>query len=240
MPKIKQIKEQMISKKKESVDEDFESDSNTTKSSSIIINKEVIDKKLKKTGDIKLNAKEMEKINKMKQNAKSESDEESDDDELSDETISQIAKQDYLRHAFLETITHYLDAADKMLELAKEHRENMKELKDRKEKFGDEIMRYLGEDRDEIVIPGRGRIYKTQTTSKSALKEDEIKESIDDGLKESKLIKDQAKREAAVESILELINSRRKVTTKTVLKRGLEKKAKIGKQAKKGKNAKNE
>lgn len=158
---------------------------------------------------------------------KKEQDIDVEEDDISDETVSQMAKVSHFKNDIVEKLIKFFQLDDTMRELMAEHRESMKALKEQKEEISNFILKYIEtlEDEDACInITGRGSIEKVVRTIKGALKLATVKESIYDTMTEKNLIKDERKRQEAVDSILQMIESRRPVKQKTVLKRKLERK----------------
>lgn len=108
----------------------------------------------------------------------------SDDDNLTNEDIQKAARTSYVQNELLERITKYLKIDNAIKEKQKEIREYVKTMKEQKESMEKYIIGYLNEvNEDFIKINGEGKLIKTTSVTKGAIKTDNIKESVAQGLK---------------------------------------------------------
>jgi len=154
---------------------------------------------------------------------------------MDDDNISKKAEEHYFKTELLEKIVKYIKIDNKIKELQKEVREEVKSMKTQKEDMEKYILGYLDTINQEYVsIAGEGKLTKTVTNTKGTIKIDNIKSSITDELTKSNLI-EREKITHLLDSIIETIEKNRPVKSKTYIKRTAEKPEKV-KKTKKDKN----
>jgi hypothetical protein len=174
--------------------------------------------------------------NKEKNNYKSEFD---DLATLDDDNISKKAEEHYFKTELLEKIIKYIKIDNKIKELQKEVREEVKSMKTQKEDMEKYILGYLDTINQEFVsIAGEGKLTKTVTNTKGTIKIDNIKSSITDELTKSNLL-ERDKITNLLDSIIETIEKNRPVKSKTYIKRTAEKVKKTKKEKLSKKNEEN-
>ena len=149
----------------------------------------------------------------------------SDDDNLTNEDIQREAKNSYVQNELLERITKYLKIDNAIKEKQKEIREYVKAMKEQKESMEKYIIGYLNEmDEDYIKIDGEGKLIKTTSVTKGAIKTDNIKDSVAQGLKKENIMLDEKKFNELIGSILNSVEANRPKKERTYIKRSHEKK----------------
>lgn len=155
---------------------------------------------------------------------------------VDDDNISKTAKEHYFKTELLEKIIKYIKIDNRIKELQKEVREEVKSMKTQKEGMEKYILGYLDTINEEYVsIAGEGKLTKTVTNTKGTIKMDNIKGSIADELTKSNLI-EREKISNLLDTIIETIEKNRPIKTKTYIKRSAEKVKKSKKQTKKNDN----
>jgi len=178
------------------------------------------------------NTKETKKITKIKKKKERRdssdiSSYDSDDDNITNEDIQKEARSNYVQNELLERITKYLKIDNTIKEKQKEIREYVKAMKTQKEDMEKYIIGYLNEvNEDFIKIEGEGKLTKTITTSKGAIKTDNIKSSVAAGLKKENITLDEKKFNELIGSILNSIEANRPKKERTYIKRSHEQKNK--------------
>lgn len=181
----------------------------------------------------------------------SDSSEGSDDSDESDNEVSDVSDSDndndyedggeekLIKNKFLENVVKYLKTDDLLKKKQKEHKEELQTLKDDKNELEGFILRYLDRKGENYVeIKGNGKLIKNKSETKSAIKAENIREGILDGLKAEKLIEKEEETLEIINKIMDIIDNKRTVTTRTYLKRTKEQKKKGKKEkGKKGKKA---
>jgi hypothetical protein len=125
-----------------------------------------------------------------------------------------------IKTQFAENVIKYLKTDDIIKEKQKEHRIMMKNLKEKKKKSEDYILNYLEKMEETFVNIGTSsKLVKNKTETKSTIKVNNIKDGIIEGLKAGKIIENLNGDSEIIKKILDLIDSKRIVKTKTYLKR---------------------
>lgn len=168
------------------------------------------------------------KHNKYKKEKKDSSDissYDSEDDNLTNEDIQKEAKSNYVQNELLERITKYLKIDNAIKEKQKEIREFVKIMKEQKESMEKYILGYLTEiNEDYIKIDGEGKLIKKNSITKGAIKTDNIKASVIEGLKKENIILDEKKYIELLDHILNCVEQNRPKKEKTYIKRTIENK----------------
>jgi len=145
---------------------------------------------------------------------------------ISDGSEDEYEESDYdnsnkiQQNAFAENVIKYLKTDDIIKLKQKEHRLEMKNLKERKKKSEEHILNYLDRmDENYVNIDNKGKLIKNKSETKSSIKIDNIKDGIIEGLKGVKVIEKLNGNSEIVKKILNLIDSKREVKTRTYLKR---------------------
>lgn len=169
-----------------------------------------------------------------KKEADPESDDESthissvDDGDIDNMTVDDISREatdNFKKNELLDHIIKYVEIDNLIRGKRKEIREDIKVLNDRKKKMEVFILKYLDDiNQEQINIDGTGKLKKNVSQVKGAIKIDNIKKSIEDGIKKEGIIKDEKRVAVLLEGILELIDKNRPVTKKVYLKRISERK----------------
>jgi hypothetical protein len=149
------------------------------------------------------------------------------DDNMTNDDISRAAKNSYVQNELYERIVKYLKLDDMIKEKQKELSAQVKILKEKKQEMEKFIIKYLDdEEEDYVKIDGEGKLTKTISTTKGAIKPDNIKQSLFDGIKQNNLIQDDNRINEFLLHILKNIEENRPRKTKTYIKRTKERKPK--------------
>ncbi len=160
------------------------------------------------------------KEKKVKKDSSDISSYDSDDDNLTNEDIQKEAREAYVQTELLERITKYLRIDNNIKEKRKELQEYMKAAKKQKEEMEKYIIGYLNEVQEEYIkINGEGKLTKTVSIRKGAIKTDNIKEAVKKGLIKENINLNEKKIDEVLSSILNLVEENRKQTEKTYIKR---------------------
>ena len=156
---------------------------------------------------------------------------EDDIDMLTNQDIEKKATNSFVQNELLDRITKYLKIDSKIKEKQKEVRECMRVMKEQKNDMEKYIIKYL-EDVDEefIKIDGEGKLIRTQTVTRGAINNDNIKKSVIDGLSKENVKLDDKTFLSLIQTILDQVESNRPKKTRTHIKRENEKKEKPTKQ----------
>jgi len=143
-----------------------------------------------------------------------------DYDNMTSDQISQKGQDKYFKSELMEKIIKYIKIDDSIKEKQKELREQTKCLKTQKTDMEKYILSYLENiNEDYVNIQGTAKLTRTTTVSKGAIKPDNIKVSVIDGLKQQKINLYEKKINEVLESVMECIDKNRPTKTKTYIKR---------------------
>ncbi len=139
---------------------------------------------------------------------------------MTSDEISQKAHEKYFKTELMEKIIKYIKIDDSIKEKQKEVREQVKCLKTQKMDMEKYIITYLESINQEFVnIEGAAKLTKTVSVSKGAIKHDNIKSSIVDGIKKQNINIDSKKIDELLENVMEFVEKNRPTKTKTYIKR---------------------
>ena len=150
---------------------------------------------------------------------------------MTSDQISQKGKDKFFKTELMEKIIKYIKIDDSIKEKQKEIREQIKCLKTQKNDMEIYILSYLENIKEEFVnIEGAARLTKTISTTKGAIKPENIKLSVIDSLKKHNVSLDTKKINELLENVLEVVDKNRPTKTRTYIKRT---KGKVSKSLKK-------
>ena len=150
---------------------------------------------------------------------------EDDIDMMTNQDIEKNATNSFVETELLDRITKYLKIDSKIKEKQKEVRECMRTMKQQKEDMEKYIIKYLEDINEEFIkIDGEGKLTRTQTITRGAINNENIKTSVVNGLKKENINLDDKKFMDLIQTILEQVESNRPKKTKTFIKRTAEKK----------------
>jgi hypothetical protein len=182
------------------------------------------------------NKRDITKISKKKKDKKEKRDSsdissyDSDNDNVTNADIQKEARENYMQTELLERITKYLKIDNNIKDKKKELQEFMKAAKKQKEEMEKYIIGYLTEVQEEYIkIDGEGKLTKTVSIRKGAIKPENIKDSVKNGLKRENINLDEKKFNEVLGSILGFIEDSRPTTSRTYIKRTQVKQSTINK-----------
>lgn len=144
----------------------------------------------------------------------------SNDDNFTNEDIQKEARETYMQTELLERITKYLRIDNNIKEKRKDLQEFMKAAKKQKDDMEKYIIGYLTEVQEEYIkIDGEGKLTKTISVRKGAIKPDNIKEAVKKGLMKENINLNEKKFNEVLSSILNIVEDNRPQTKKTYIKR---------------------
>ena len=147
-------------------------------------------------------------------------DENEDYENMTSDEISQKAQDKFFKTELMEKIIKYIKIDDSIKKKQKEIREQVKCLKTQKSDMEKYIITYLESINQEFVnIEGAAKLTKTISTTKGAIKTDNIKSSLVDGIKKQNINLDSKKVDELLESVLEFVETNRPTKTRTYIKR---------------------
>lgn len=168
----------------------------------------------------KVKSKEVKKEIKEDSSDISSYDENDNYDNMTSDEISQRAQDKYFKTELMEKIIKYIKIDDSIKEKQKEIRQQVKCLKTQKADMEKYIITYLESINQEFVnIEGAAKLTKTVSTTRGAIKEDNIKTSLVDGIKKQNINLDSKKVDELLESVMEFVEKNRPTKTRTYIKR---------------------
>jgi hypothetical protein len=172
------------------------------------------------------------KEDKIKEDKKKEKQKSKDDDSsdissynenyenMSLDEISQKGKEKFFQTELMEKIVKYIKIDDTIKDKQKELRLQMKALKTQKIDMEKYIISYLEAINQEFVnIEGTAKLTKTISNTKGAIKVDNIKLSLIDGIKKQNIKLDENKINELLDSVIDNVEKNRPTKTKTYIKR---------------------
>lgn len=144
------------------------------------------------------------------------------DEEISDasDDYEKIDVKEESQTSFFEVVIKYLKVDDLIKEKQKSISEEIKGLKEEKGDHEAAIMRYLDRTGENVVnIKDKGKLIKTTSETKAAIKVENIREGIAEGLKKEKLVTKDEEALKIINMIMDLIDVKRPVTKREYLKR---------------------
>jgi hypothetical protein len=168
--------------------------------------------------------------NKIKENKEKQKNKDDDSSDISSynedyenmtlDEISQKGREKFFKTELMEKIVKYIKIDDTIKDKQKELRLQMKALKTQKIDMEKYIISYLEAINEEFVnIQGTARLTKTTTNTKGAIKVDNIKLSVIDGIKKQNINLDERKIGELLDSVVDNIEKNRPIKTKTYIKR---------------------
>jgi len=141
-------------------------------------------------------------------------------EKMTSDELSQRAQDKYFKTELMEKIIKYIKIDDSIKEKQKEIREQVKCLKTQKTEMEKYIITYLESINQEFVnIEGSAKLTKTTSTTRGAIKQDNIKTSLVDGIKKQNINLDSKKVDELLESVMEFVERNRPTKTRTYIKR---------------------
>lgn len=146
------------------------------------------------------------------------------DDEFDPNNDEEDENDKFAKTKFLESVIKYLGLDDTIRKENNEFREKMKIMKDDKNNLEVNILRFLERSGDNYIeIKGKGKLIKNKSETKAPVKSENIREGIYEGLKKEKLIEEDEKMLEIINMIMDKIDEKRTVNSRTYLKRTYEK-----------------
>mgnify|MGYP003340605319 FL=1 len=184
------------------------------------MNKTQIIKNIKTNEDNKNKQKEKEKLKSKEDDSSDISSYNEDYENMTLDEISQKGREKFFKTELMEKIVKYIKIDDTIKDKQKELRLQMKALKTQKTDMEKYIISYLEAINEEFVnIQGTARLTKTTTNTKGAIKVDNIKMSVIDGIKKQNINLDERKIGELLDSVVDNIEKNRPLKTKTYIKR---------------------
>jgi hypothetical protein len=141
-------------------------------------------------------------------------------DNMTLDEVSQKGKEKFFKTELMEKIVKYIKIDDTIKEKQKELQIQVKALKTQKTDMEKYIISYLEAIKEDFVnIEGSCKLTKAVSTTKGAIKIDNIKTSVIDGIRKQHINIEQNKLEQLLESVLESVDKNRPTKTRTYIKR---------------------
>lgn len=154
-------------------------------------------------------------------------DEDSPQNSNSDTNTKSTSNESEVPKNFREKIIKFIKLDDAIREETIAFKEKIETLKIQKEEASAYILRHLDDVAEESVDLGnKGKILKRTSTRKSGLNKDIIQQSIYEKLKSDKLIKTDEEGRLLAQATYDIMEGKREVKTKVVLKRTIKREKK--------------
>ena len=141
--------------------------------------------------------------------------------------VSQKGKEKFFKSELMEKIVKYLKIDDTIKEKQKELQIQVKALKTQKTDMEKYIISYLEAIKEDFVnIEGSCKLTRATSTTKGAIKMDNIKSSVVDGIRKQNINIDERKLNELLESVMVSVEQNRPTKTRTYIKRTKGKKEK--------------
>ena len=184
------------------------------------MNKTQIIKNIKNNEDNKIKKEKKDKQKNKDDDSSDISSYNEDYENMTLDEISQKGREKFFKTELMEKIVKYIKIDDTIKDKQKELRLQMKALKTQKTDMEKYIISYLEAINEEFVnIQGTARLTKTTTNTKGAIKVDNIKLSVIDGIKKQNINLDERKITELLDSVVDNIEKNRPIKTKTYIKR---------------------
>jgi hypothetical protein len=143
-----------------------------------------------------------------------------DYENMSLDEASQHGKEKFFKTELMEKIVKYIKIDDTIKQKQKELQLQVKALKTQKTDMEKYIITYLEAIKEDFVnIEGTGKLIKTTSTTKGAIKIDNIKTSVVNGIRKQNINIDERKLSDLLESVMVSVEQNRPVKTRTYIKR---------------------
>ena len=134
--------------------------------------------------------------------------------------VSQKGKEKFFKTELMEKIVKYIKIDDTIKEKQKELQIQVKALKTQKTDMEKYIISYLEAIKEDFVnIEGSCKLTRATSTTKVAIKIDNIKTSVVDGIRKQNINIDERKLNELLESVIVSVEQNRPTKTKTYIKR---------------------
>lgn len=142
------------------------------------------------------------------------------DNKSNRDEIDEEARDEYIKTTVTDNVIKYLKIDSMMKKKQEEHREEMKPIKEAKDKLEKFLIDYLDKiDEEYFQIGDKGTLVKTEIESKAAIKIDDITSGLLDGFKKYELYEDEAEAKKVIEDLVKTIDAKRAIKTRKVLKK---------------------
>lgn len=137
----------------------------------------------------------------------------------------EAAEKEYLQKVVLDRITKFLTFDTMIKEIEKEHKNKIKELKDKRTDLEEYIIEFLERIDKDTISCKKDKLTKVVTETKSPIKLESISEALREGFENRKLVQgDEDKLNAIIAEFLERIDKKREIKIKKSIKRSIDKK----------------
>ncbi len=134
--------------------------------------------------------------------------------------MDEEAANEYVKTVVCDRVVKYMKLDDLIKEKQSEHKKDMKAIKDSKEKLEKFLLNYLDQVHEEFIqIKNDTKLIKTEKTTKSALKMEDISSSLIEGFKKYEIYEDDVQIDRVVTDLLKTIDSKRKNNTRKFIQR---------------------
>jgi len=143
--------------------------------------------------------------------------------EMTDDDVSEMAKDEYLNNVVLDKVIKFIKTDDLIRKKNKEHREELKVLKQERIEQEEYLMLYLKEINQKNIdincSTGITHLTISESKRKEQIKPENIKKAVISELYKEKLVKSENRVNKIIDDLFAMIEENRKVVVKPYLKR---------------------
>ena len=136
------------------------------------------------------------------------------------DNIDEEAQTEYVKTVVFDYVIKYIKIDDIIKKKQNEHKKEMKAIKDTKDQLETFLLNYLEKVNEEYVeLANKSKLTKTETTTKSAPKLEDIALCLIDGFKEHEIYENDDEIKRVVTDLMKKIDDKRETKTRTFLRR---------------------
>ena len=136
------------------------------------------------------------------------------------DNIDEEAQTEYVKNVVFDYVIKYIKIDDIIKKKQNEHKKEMKAIKDTKDQLETFLLNYLEKVNQEYVeLANKSKLTKTETTTKSAPKLEDITLCLMDGFKEFEIYENDEEIKRVVSDLVKKIDDKRETKTRTFLRR---------------------
>jgi len=137
-----------------------------------------------------------------------------------DDNIDSEAQTEYVKNVVFDYVIKYIKIDDIIKKKQTDHKKEMKAIKDTKDQLETFLLNYLEKVNQEYVeLANKSKLIKTETTTKSAPKLDDINLCLMDGFKEHGIFENDDEIKRVVGDLMKKIDDKRETKSRSFLRR---------------------
>jgi hypothetical protein len=137
-----------------------------------------------------------------------------------DDNIDSEAQTEYVKNVVFDYVIKYIKIDDIIKKKQTDHKKEMKAIKDTKDQLETFLLNYLEKVNQEYVeLANKSKLIKTETTTKSAPKLDDINLCLMDGFKEHGIFENDDEIKRVVGDLMKKIDEKRETKSRSFLRR---------------------